>query len=71
MTKRSWWSRLSWPQVAALTVLVAGAVAILVAVPADKLPPWEVIGGVVSVLLGGSASSMLGPLVRREPPEDA
>lgn len=69
MTKRSIWARLSWPQVAALAVLVGGAVAILIAVPADKLPPWEVIGGVVAALLGGGASSMLGPLVRRDEEE--
>lgn len=65
MAKRTRWERLSWPQVAALAVLVGGVVTILLAVPADKLPPWEVIGGVIAALLGGGASSMLGPLVRR------
>lgn len=65
---KRWWERLSWPQVAALAVIVGGVVAVWIAVPADKLPPWETIGGLVAIVLGGGASSVLPSLVRREPP---
>lgn len=62
----SFWSRLSWPQVVAFAVLVLGVVAILVFVPSEKLQavPWEGIAGVVAVIVGGGASTFLGPLVR-------
>lgn len=65
-TKKSVWERLTWPQVVAFGVVVAGVAAVWIAVPADKLPPWEVIGGLVSVLLGGSASALLPGLVRKD-----
>jgi len=58
------WKRLSWPQVAALAIVIAGVVAVWVAVPADKLPPWEVISGLVAILVGGGASAALPALVR-------
>lgn len=66
MAKRAWWERLSWPQVVALAVLVAGVVAVWIAVPSEKLPPWETIAGLLAVLSGGSASAMLPSLVRRD-----
>lgn len=60
------WQRLSWPQVAALAILVIGAVAALYGVPLATWQglPWEAIAGLVAVIVGGGASSMLGPLVR-------
>lgn len=58
--------KLSWPQVAALTVFVAGGVTILVFVPSDKLPSWEIVLGFASMAVGGSASAFLAPLIRRE-----
>jgi len=62
------WARLSWPQVAALAVMVAGALGLLVLVPADKLEglPWEWIASIVAILLGGAASATLPPLVRSD-----
>ncbi len=66
MAKKSVWERLSWPQVVALGLVIAGVVAVLVAVPADKLPPWEVISGLVAVVLGGGASAVLPALVRKD-----
>lgn len=69
------WSRLSWPQVVALGVLVLGVVSILVAVPLDKLTaiPWDGVIGVVLVLAGGGASAALAPMLRPRgsaPPSD-
>ena len=60
------WSRLSWPQVTAFGILVIGAVAALYGVPLETWQglPWEAIAGIVAVIVGGGASSMLGPLVR-------
>lgn len=60
------WSRLSWPQVAALAILVIGAVAALVGVPLETWQglPWESIAGFVAVVVAGGASATLGPLVR-------
>lgn len=60
------WQRLSWPQVVALATLVAGVVAILVAVPTEKLTaiPWEGVAGVVAILVGGTGSALVGPLFR-------
>lgn len=60
------WQRLSWPQVAALGILVLGAVAALYGVPLATWQglPWEAIAGLVAVIVGGGVSSMLGPLVR-------
>jgi len=63
MTKKAW-ERLSWPQVAALAIVIAGVVAVWIAVPSDKLPPWEVISGLVAILVGGGASAVLPALVR-------
>lgn len=64
--KKKWWERLTWPQVAALAVVVGGVATIWIAVPADKLPPWETIAGLLAVLVGGGASAALPSLVRRD-----
>ena len=58
----------SWPQVAAFAVFVAGLVTVLVFVPADKLPSWEIVLGFASIAVGGGASAFLGPLLGRAAP---
>jgi hypothetical protein len=60
------WSRLSWPQVVALGLVIAGIVAVLVAVPSEKLSelPWEQLVGLATVLVGGGIGALSGPLVR-------
>lgn len=62
----SLWSRLSWPQVVALGLVVAGVVTVLVAVPGEKLEliPWEQVVGLVAVLVGGGVGALSGPLLR-------
>lgn len=73
------WSRISWPQVAALFVVVFGAVLALIGVPLETWQgiPWEALGGFAALVIGAIASSILGPIVRArststppEPPSD-
>lgn len=64
------WHRLSWPQVVALGLIVAGGVTVLVAVPGSALAavPWEAIAGAAVSILGVVLGASSGPLVRRPSP---
>lgn len=59
------WSRLSWPQVAAMAITVAGGVAVAVWAPIPWAElPWEAILGVALSIGGVGALGVSGPIVR-------
>lgn len=60
------WQRLTWPQVVALGLVVAGVVAVLAVVPTEKIVdlPWEQLVGLASVLVGGGIGAFSDRLVR-------
>lgn len=60
------WSRLSWPQVVAFSVMVVGALIAVIFVPVETWSrlPWEAIAGIVAMLVSGGASAFLDRAVR-------
>lgn len=62
--------RLYWPQVAALAVVVSGAVTALVLVPAETwhAVPWEALIAAFVSAGGVAASSLLPGLFRKDKP---
>lgn len=73
-TARTWWERLSWPQVVALAILVTGVILAGVLVPLEKLEtiPWEqglglalLLAGVAGVAGTKPALDLTGVFARR------
>ena len=63
------WERLTWPQVGALALTLAGLIGVAHTLPQsfwDRVD-WETVGWFVMSLLGVGGSAAAGPLLRRDP----